>query len=89
MRPALARAAVVIDSTSVDNIMPALMTTDEDWLIVKKDGEQDGFVYLVYGNGGWGAISDYSANLEPHLARGLAMSDKLAMQSEESNTQPD
>lgn len=32
-------------------IFAAMSTTDEDFLLTRKDGEQDGWVRLIYGNG--------------------------------------
>lgn len=59
-------------STSVKAIMAKVQACDEEWLHVlrKVDGEwkRFGTVCLVYGNGGWDVISDYSVNLEQWLA---------------------
>lgn len=38
----------------------------------------DGWVYLVYGNDGWDAISDYTTNLEPVLKPVLDYAESLA-----------
>jgi hypothetical protein len=52
-------------STSVNDIMQALFSTDEDYIIgYGPDGKKVGVVYLVYGNSGWDVINDYSTSLE-------------------------
>ena len=46
-----------------NEIIQALMTTDEDTLSFNKQGgERIGWVYLVYGNTGWDVICDYIVN---------------------------
>lgn len=46
-----------------------IMNTDEDWLMVRRASDGlEGWVYLVYGNGGWDVITDYTMSLEPLLA---------------------
>lgn len=56
-------------STSHDEIMQAMFTTDEDILIARDSaGKQVGNVYLVYGNDGYDVISEYSLSLEAVLA---------------------
>ena len=59
------------NSTSKAAIEAALMTTDEDALIVRdSEGKRLGFISLIYGNGNHGldVISDYSISLESPLA---------------------
>jgi hypothetical protein len=57
----------------VDAIMRAIMSTDEDTLIVCKfnqltdEWESFGYIYLIYGNDGWDVISDHTTNLEEVL----------------------
>lgn len=51
-------------STSEKDIMAAIMSTDEDYLVVGKFGKKHGSVQLVYGNDGYDVISDYSISLE-------------------------
>lgn len=54
---------VVIRSTSRDEIVSALFSTDEDYIHLRgENGEKLGYFYLVYGNDGWDVISDYIAN---------------------------
>lgn len=78
------------NSTSVSEIMKAIMTTDEDrlWIDAKlthsylENLKEDvyyvnsalGWVYLVYGNDGWDVIADYTTNLE-HL---MTEADKIS-----------
>lgn len=53
-------------STSLDEVMQAAFSTDEDYLIArdKETGKRVGHVYLVYGNCGYDVVSDYSTSLE-------------------------
>lgn len=53
----------------VNQIVGALMTTDEDRLYVfqKVRGTCIGWVQFVYGNDGWDVVSDYTTNLEDVL----------------------
>lgn len=51
--------------TNVDEIMKNVMHVDEETLIFHRpDGTYAGFVFLVYGNDGWDAISDHTASEE-------------------------
>jgi len=51
-------------------IMSAMFATDDEHLILYKEGKRVGWVWFVYGNDGWDAISDYTTNLEP-LMKGV------------------
>lgn len=53
-------------SSDRTEVLKALRTTDEDYLIVHRDGLKDGWVRLIYGNG-IDLISDYTTNLEEEL----------------------
>lgn len=44
------------------DIMKEVLHTDEEVLFFHKDGKKVGMVLLVYGNDGWDAIADHSAN---------------------------
>ena len=57
---------VLKSSTNVSEIMQALFSTDEDYLLIyeKNDKNHFGWVYLVYGNGIDDLASDYTTNLE-------------------------
>lgn len=51
--------------TNVDEIMKNMMHVDEETLTFHRpDGTYAGFVFLVYGNDGWDAISDHTASEE-------------------------
>jgi hypothetical protein len=64
-------------------IFAALFTTDEDFLLFRKDGTEcgpkdaDGWVRLIYGNRGY-VISDYTTNLdEGVLARASELGERF------------
>jgi hypothetical protein len=73
-------------SRDASAIEAALFTTDEDYIYVYIDADQDDplnvmpvdlrpdyWVRLVYGNDGWDVISDYSVALEIHLSEAHAL----------------
>jgi hypothetical protein len=65
-------------SRDLGEIMGAVMTVDEERLIVRDaDTNRRGMVYLVYGNDGWDVISDYSVWLESILAPVIAYCNTL------------
>lgn len=53
----------VKNSTNLKEIQNALFTTDEDYLLVYKDGKKIGWVFLIWGNVEH-VVSDYTVNLE-------------------------
>lgn len=57
-------------------VIDAILNTDEDTLRVRKDG-RTGWVLLVYGNGGWDVICDYTVWLEDVLAPVMALAEEL------------
>lgn len=59
-------AWVVKRSTDSKAIMAALFSTDEDYIRIRKDGEETsvGTFTLVYGNDGWDVIADWSYSAE-------------------------
>ena len=59
-------AWVVKRSTDNKAIMAALFSTDEDYIRIRKDGEETsvGTFTLVYGNDGWDVIADWSYSAE-------------------------
>jgi hypothetical protein len=73
-------------------ILRALFTTDEDWLLFSRPGDPpvelqpgfrptvnaEGWVRLVYGNDGFDVISDYTTNLETVLAGANKLADRYA-----------
>ena len=51
-------------SRDYDEIMGAIMSTDEDVLRIRDaDGNSLGSILLVYGNDGWDVVCDYSGEL--------------------------
>jgi hypothetical protein len=57
---------VLFNSTSISDILGKMFTTDEDVLWLHRKGHVGcGWSKLIYGNGGWDVISDYSTDLEP------------------------
>ena len=59
-------AWVVKRSTDSKAIMAALFSTDEDYIRIRKEGEEDsvGTFTLIYGNDGWDVIADWSYSVE-------------------------
>ncbi len=58
----------LLHSTKPAEILKAMFTTDEEWLIVgMKDKAPIGWVRFIYGNDGWDVINDYTTNLEETL----------------------
>ena len=53
-------------STDSKAIMAALFSTDEDYIRIRKDGEETsvGTFTLIYGNDGWDVIADWSYSVE-------------------------
>lgn len=67
-------------STSVNEVIQAAFTTDEDYLIARDaTGKKVGTVYLVYGNDGHDVICDYSVSLEDVIAPVNEYADQLAL----------
>jgi len=60
------------------SIINAAMETDEDRLLLHKNGDLIGVVCLVYGNDGHDVIADYSVELEPFMAPINAIADRLS-----------
>lgn len=58
-------------------VRKAMMSTDEDYLHVYKDGKMFGWVRFIYGEYGWDVICDHTTNLEPYLAGCSALSDQF------------
>jgi hypothetical protein len=90
-------------SRDIDAIKAALFTTDEDYLYVYQDADQDDplnvepgtsedrpdyMVRLVYGNDGWDVINDYNCYLEPFIGEGTVV-DKLVEHASEYGVVPD
>lgn len=52
----------------VDQVLAAMFTTDEDYMVVcqragQVAGSQHGWIRFIYGNDGWDVINDYTTNL--------------------------
>ena len=67
-------------STDSKAIMATLFSTDEDYIRIRKDGEESsvGTFTLVYGNDGWDVIADWSYSAETEaqmeqIQRGAAL----------------
>lgn len=67
----------VVCSLDHNEVLGALMASDEDYLYAIKPGEvlHSGWVRLVYGNDGSDVISDYTTNLDSVLAKSIELSD--------------
>lgn len=75
-------AWVVKRSHQIDDVMGAIMTTDEDVLLFRDAEDQRlGVVCLVYGNAPWEVIADYTD--KPAIRDLLAGAEELARQIEE------
>lgn len=61
-------------------IVAAMMTTDEDYLLIHRRGEKQafGWVRFIYGNDGPDVINDYTTNLESVLTGANKLADSLS-----------
>lgn len=62
-----------------DAILAAMRTTDEDYLIVYRQGygsRREGWVRFIYGNGETDVINDYTVNLEPVMVKIMELIDE-------------
>ena len=62
-------------SLHLDELTAALAQTDEDTLIAHHEGQQVGWVLLIYGNNVEDVLSDYSTNLESALREASALAE--------------
>jgi hypothetical protein len=71
---------VLKHSTSVNEIMGALFSTDWDYLYAydATTKKRVGWVHLVYGNEGHDLVSNYTTNLEDAIAPANVYADQLA-----------
>lgn len=53
---------------SADIVLAEMFVTDDEYLIVREDGQDFGWVRFVYGNSGYDVISDYTTNFEDVLS---------------------
>ena len=63
---------------TAESIIEAMCASDEDRLYFMRDNDIAGWVYFVYGNGGWDVINDYTTNLEAVLTRANKLADSLS-----------
>ena len=63
-------------SVKTKEILDTMFATDDEKLVMFKDGKRMGWVWFVYGNDGWDVISDYTTNLEHIMAGASPLSDK-------------
>lgn len=57
----------ICQSSDKEDILAAMFSTDEDKILLYKDGKSKGYIWLIYGNSGWDVIHDYSSSLEVML----------------------
>jgi hypothetical protein len=65
-------------SRSAKEVLGAMFATDDEYLILYQNGKRIGWVWFVYGNGGWDVVSDYSTNLEPVMKGSSDLADKYS-----------
>ncbi len=61
---------VIKGATTAKAVLDKMFSVDEEDLLVYDGSRLVGMVNLVYGNGGWDVISDYSPSMEP-LMKGV------------------
>lgn len=66
-------------STDAKKVLAAMFATDEERLHCRKNENDRGWVFFVYGNDGPDVICDYTTNLEPILKNAEALAEKLEM----------
>jgi len=59
-------------------VLDAMFKTDEEHLLLYKDGARKGWVFFVYGNDGWDIVNDYTTNLEPIMVRANRTADQYS-----------
>jgi len=67
-----------VPTTKFKEILEEMFATDEEHLLLYKDGKRVGWVFFVYGNDGYDAVNNYSGNLEELMKGANDLSDKLA-----------
>ncbi len=72
------RECVLEKSINRKEILNAMFSVDEEFLIFYKDNKQVGWVFFVYGNDGWDVISDYTVNLEHIMGNANKLSERYA-----------
>jgi hypothetical protein len=66
-------------TANVRRIMESLFATDEEHLLLYRDGKRVGWVQLVHCNSGWDVISDYTTNLEAVMSGASALADRYSV----------
>ncbi len=66
---------VLARATTLEPVIDALFSVDEELLRFYHATLPQGWVRLVHGNGAWDVISDYTCNLEPLMAEADRLSD--------------
>lgn len=64
-------------SRKAREIAAAMNSTDEDYLIIHREGEQNGWIRFVYGNEPEVVICDYTTSLEPQMIAVNAYAEKF------------
>jgi len=62
-------------TTDLETVLAAMFQTDQEHVLVYRDGKQIGWVFFVYGNDGWDVVNDYTTNLEPIMGRANKIAD--------------
>lgn len=67
-------------SVEIEEGMEAIFAVEDAAIYARKAGESEdfGYVRLVMGNDGWDVISDYTLNLEVHIAKTNAYAEALS-----------
>ena len=72
-------------SRNLDEIMAAVMTTDEDHIFFHQEGRKTAFGWarLIYGNDGWDVIADHTDNeaMRTLVAGASALADQIEGES--------
>jgi hypothetical protein len=68
---------VLHKGTNADAIMAGMFSSDDDMLFLHKDGKRIGSVWLIYGNGGYDVVSDYSMSLHDLLQGAGQLAEQL------------
>lgn len=71
---------VTTQTKNTQDLLAAMFSVDEEHIYVYKDGLRIGWVFFVYGNGGWDVIADNTINLEPIMEGVSEYADSLCLQ---------
>jgi hypothetical protein len=67
----------ITESTDRQAVIDALFQTDEERLVLLKNGKIVGSVFLVYGNDGWDVVCDYHLSIEDVMKGANQLADKF------------